>query len=222
MTIDQLSCATLVDTGREVNLMRAAMHRKLGSLALRSTSRMFTGLGGQATKPIGKFKARVGMESGVYATEMFVVPDNSMQTDVIIGYELLKSLEVVMHKGKISFKRSPEGGCPVLSADGSGNFHENITPSTVPNLYEETKGTEFESPLVVNRLGIDQIEVPEKYKEQIKNLIAKHHPKKTVETKIETKISLTDTIPIQMSPRRLAPKEKEKSKISLRNGFEKV
>lgn len=90
VTIDQLSCATLVDTGREVNLMRAAMHRKLGSLALRSTSRMFTGLGGQATKPIGKFKARVGMESGVYATEMFVVPDNSMQTDVIIGYELLK------------------------------------------------------------------------------------------------------------------------------------
>lgn len=55
VTIANVKCLALIDTGSEANLIREDVYKKVGITSLEETTRAFSGLGGMVTRPLGKW-----------------------------------------------------------------------------------------------------------------------------------------------------------------------
>jgi len=160
------------------------------------TTRIFTGLGNVTTKPSGTFPLKLSIEDESYEVEIFVVPTNAMASEVILGRDFLRNVEVVIRGGRIRVKRLP------VEKAATEKTEETIRSA------EEDTGR-FKELTVLHCSVVDELEVPVHYSNQIENMVKEYQPKRNVETPVETKIVLKDEIPVNQRPRRLAPREKK-------------
>ncbi|XP_043506100.1 uncharacterized protein LOC122526637 [Polistes fuscatus] len=139
------------------------------------------GFGNAITKPIGRCEVNIDIEDGRYKTDVFVVSQSDMRYEVLLGRELLKELDVRINKGRVEIRRPDK------------RLSEEISEGSV-------KSSDYDT---------DEIDVKEPYKVRIKELIQNYKPNTKPDARTETKIKLTDNIPVCSKPRRLAPKEKK-------------
>lgn len=182
----------LVDTGSDVNLMQADVHKKIGNPPMNPTSRTFIGLGNQTTKPLGSVVLEVKVDNQPYHTLFYVIPNGAMTADVILGQEWMKGAEIVINQGKIKVRRAVERD--------TGGPEVPVIPDEQNPLHEEL--------VVLECVATREIEVPELYRAKVEKLLADHQPRRDVKTSVETKIVLKDDQPVCLQPRRLSVKEK--------------
>lgn len=184
----------LLDTGSEVSLIRDDVYSSLGEPKLSKTTRVFTGLGNAITKPSGTFLLKLHIDDNSYDIKAFVVPANSMTSELILGRDFLQNIEVVIKRGQIEVRRLP--------------VEEYATEATKPDAAEKENSEKgFDVLPVMSPATSNEIEAPPGYKDKIETMIAEYKPKQNVRTSVETKIVLKDDVPVSHSPRRLAPKK---------------
>jgi len=138
----------------------------------------------------------LSIEDENYEVEIFVVPTSAMTSEVILGRDFLRNIEVVIRGGRIRVKRLP------VEKAATEKTEETIRSA------EEDTGR-FKELTVLHCSVVDELEVPVHYSNQIETMVKEYQPKRNVETPVETKIVLKDEIPVNQRPRRLAPREKK-------------
>ena len=197
--INGTTCYALVDTGSEVNLIRKDAHCKIGSPSLQSTSRVFTGFGNARTVPIGKFTTKVRVDGDYFDIGMYMVANEAMSTEIILGQDFLKGAEVHITQGEIVIKKlRPK------SDDANGEAKEMERANNAP---EDDPMGGLASINYIEQSELNIVNGP--YKEKVENVIQRYDPVKDVKTTVETRITVSDEIPVRLRPRRLAFKEKE-------------
>jgi len=174
------------------------VYEKIGKPGMGRTTRTLTGLGNIAIQPKGTLRLKLSLDDREYEVEMFIVPTSAMTPDILLGKDFLCRTEVIIQKGRIEVKPA----------------NDNITTGQYQGLcssaYQDERNdlTGCEELAAINCITMDEIDVAEPYRSQIKALVAGYQPKEDVLTAIETRIILKDEKPVHSRPRRLAPKEK--------------
>lgn len=105
--IDGQKFLALLDTENDVSFMRDDLHKNIGELKLNRTMRAFTGLGNVTTKLNDTFPLKLAIGSNSYNIEVFVIPANSIISNLILGRDFLRNVEVIIRRGQIEVKRLP-------------------------------------------------------------------------------------------------------------------
>ncbi|XP_052871351.1 uncharacterized protein LOC128277081 [Anopheles cruzii] len=124
--ISKVKCRTLFDTGSGCNLLSKSVYHKIGSPALTTTERVFSGFGARVTKPYGRLELNITIEDEVVPQMPFyVVPTNSMSHDAILGMDSLQKVEVRFTEDGIQINKK--------IANPKDEEEEQITPIMMVN-----------------------------------------------------------------------------------------
>lgn len=190
--------SALIDTGSDASLMRDDVYEKIGRPVMDRTTRTLTGLGNISIQPKGVLRLKLSLSDREYEVEVLVIPTSAMTPDVLLGRDFLCQTEVIIQKGRIEVKPTND--------DVIDGQHQELSPSTVQDGRNDLE--EYEGLAAISCFTVDEINVAEPYRSQIKALVAGYQPKEDVQTTVETRIILKDEEPVCSRPRRLAPKEK--------------
>jgi len=143
----------LLDTGSPVSLIRNDVYSSIGEPKLNRTTQVLTGLGNATTKPSGTFLLKLHIGNDSYEIKAFVVPTNSMTSELILGRDFLEDTEVVIKRGQIEVRRLP--------------VEEYATETTKPDAMEkeDSESQGFDVLTVMPRITVNEIEAPPRYKE---------------------------------------------------------
>lgn len=102
--VNQFPIEALIDTGSDVNLIRAEDYFKIGSPKIEGVTQELKGLGSRI-KTLGCFKADVKMDESTYTTNIHVVPQSAMDMSLVIGGELLSQASIIITKENVKVMR---------------------------------------------------------------------------------------------------------------------
>lgn len=205
----------LVDTGSDATVMTEIIYEKIGSLNLRQTSRILTGLGNKLTTPIGVFTSSLVIDSQHYETEMFVVPTEVLTScEILIGYELLRDVDFHMRRGIVKITSLPREDLPGAARPDRIIPIENEIKTPIESCLKELEDNpsdifNSEDLLNINCIVTNEIDTRKPYKKKIEELIGNYKPNAGIKASVETKIILKSEDPVCQKPRRLAAKEKK-------------
>ncbi|XP_017765359.1 PREDICTED: uncharacterized protein DDB_G0290685-like [Eufriesea mexicana] len=106
----------LIDTGSDLNLMRAKHYVKIGAPRLRNSVLEFRGVGEGNNRSLGESSTIITIDRTAYPINVHVVPDALTSQDLIIGTEYLETVEVNFKRGEISIKDLGGVGNSVVSS----------------------------------------------------------------------------------------------------------
>lgn len=181
--VAQAKLRALFDTGSRYNVMCESVYQKIGGPQIVVSSMTFSGFGAAKTRARGTIAVDVDIGSGEYVNMTFyVVPPGCMSYDAILGMEALDHLDVEVNRKGVVIKRKKE----------------------------EIESDECDLLMVLegekNCIAID---VAPKYAAEVNAAITSYKPNCHVKSRVQTKIILTDDVPVNITPRRFAPKEKQ-------------
>lgn len=205
--------------------MREDVSNRIRISKLQKTTRVFTGLGNTLTKPIGKCSECLTIGADTFK-DIFIVPTTSMTSELILGRTLLEEAEVLIEKNKITIRRISGEGTDETAMntsttnDSHVNEQINIEEIKTEITAEEQKkngadkdtaeiNDDIHKMMLLNHIEPNENEIPEPYKSKLSKLIEEYTSKEKVQTSVQTKIILSDDKPVNLWPRRLAPKEKQ-------------
>ncbi|GFY20216.1 peptidase A2 domain-containing protein [Trichonephila clavipes] len=91
---------SLFDTGSQVTLMKESVWNQLGSPSLINSGNILTGVGLSKTHVIGSFNSTVSIDNQDFPVKINVVPNHSMNFDIIIGCNLIKQANLTITPDK--------------------------------------------------------------------------------------------------------------------------
>lgn len=181
----------LIDTGSSVSLLHEKVYNKTRCKKLCPSERKFTGFGNGVSVTKGFFQTIVEMDGDEFPITFYVVENDAMEMDAVIGRDILDSADLNFNAKGVSVKR----------ADAS-IFLSKIS---LPN-----EGTEINFESTVNGETRNTVE----------NLINNYQPNKVKSTDIKLKILLKDDTTIYQKPRRLPLPEREAVDNQIREWLE--
>ncbi|XP_076686111.1 uncharacterized protein LOC143378248, partial [Andrena cerasifolii] len=191
--IENCELVALIDSGSDLNLIRADHYVKIGAPRLSNTILQFRGVAVESHHTLGVFSTHITIDHVVYPIDIHVVPDVLTSHGLIIGTDFLDSVKLIMKGGEISIRKLD-----------------------VPEVYSISVEP------AVNGVDLSHVTVPE-HREAIEVLVENYKPNKTREVGVTMNIILTDDVPVYQRPRRLSPKEKaivdEQIKAWVENGI---
>lgn len=173
----------LIDTGSDINAMRRSIFKKTNISELKCAPRYFKGAGGAKISVTGYFSAEVWIDDQIFYTRMYIVNDSDIPMDVVIGNELLFTVNLTMKQGKITIEKI-----------------ENDPEKIESDIEKEEKQ------LMCMAIIGNEDDVPVAVKEMIENYAPKIPKKESV---VELKIQMVDEIPVHQTPRRLPHHHKQ-------------
>ena len=183
------SSSAMADSGSWVTMMRQSVFEKLKhDPDLKSGIQPFKGFGNVITSALGSFDAILEIQDDVYDVECFVVKDEYIDYDMIVGLDIINQTHFTMIRGKVIMKKLSE------EDENDDNF---ISKVKVVNCVVKVNGSDL------NNIQDEQS------REVIKEPITNNIPKKPEKSCVEMKVSLTDGMPVYEKPRRKSPKEKD-------------
>ena len=133
-------------------------------------------------RPFGYFNVEIEIDDSKFNTDIFVINDNSVNFDLIIGTDVINQGILTVSSTGITMSKNP---CLL------DNFFINVI-----DIHQDSE--------------IDLTHVTDKkLRSELFSLINNYSPEKTKTVDVKMKINLTDEIPICCSPRRLPPVEKK-------------
>ncbi|GBN63453.1 Retrovirus-related Pol polyprotein from transposon 297 [Araneus ventricosus] len=148
VTIDYINVNSLIDTGSQATLLRKSVFDKLNMCKLYPLNLSLSGFGKCKVNPLGYFKGNIKIDDFKCNADIYVVENNVMSYDVIVGMNVLMQGETVINENGIvikeKFQRIEEvDSLSVLPIDVSPSEVElNIGPD-VPNIFKDKKRIEF-------------------------------------------------------------------------------
>ncbi|GFX28773.1 peptidase A2 domain-containing protein [Trichonephila clavipes] len=94
-----------VDTGSQVTLMKESVWNQLGSPSLINSGNILTGFGLSKTHVIGSFNSTVSIDNQDFPVKINVVPNHSMNFDIIIGCNLIKQANLTITPDSVMFSK---------------------------------------------------------------------------------------------------------------------
>lgn len=173
----------LVDTGSQFNIITEDSHRKIGSPALFKSTLSFTGFGRKKIQPVGYFEDIILIDDESFRVIIYVVLNDVMIMEAIIGNDLLLQAELIIKHDIIIIKKLHE----------EGEFGTMLSPSYV---------VEGNMP---NTAHI----ICEKKRKEVERLIEHYQPRKIKSANIEMTITVNDQQKITARPRRLPFPERQ-------------
>lgn len=204
--VNNVECRALIDSGSDISLMKKNQHEEIGSPPLTTTAMSITGAGNATTRVIGFFNTAAQIADDIYGIKFFIVPSQSIPYNVILGQDFLENVELRLDKGNIvAIRKAPttvsdERHVPNSDSKDIAEAGEENTTNTTDAAFRELRE--------IMCVEVGELNVKEQYKDKIKMLVDEYKPAEKVNIKIETVITLKDNTPINIRPRRLAPKEK--------------
>ncbi|UYV78035.1 hypothetical protein LAZ67_15003280 [Cordylochernes scorpioides] len=169
----------LIDTGSQLNLIRIDRYLAIGSPSFDADDRFISGIGNKRVKLLEKFKAEVKIDDVLFVTIFYIVPEDSMKVEVIIGDEMLKEVHFSVVGDNIQIKP--------IQDDWIGQIGDVFHTESCP-------------------LDLAHITDPQLAKD-ILSIQKNYNPKEIKTTSIETIIILKTEVPLYQHPRRLSQKE---------------
>jgi hypothetical protein len=87
----------LIDTGSDVNLIKASTFLKIGAPGFEETPLTLTGLGNGKVKTLGKFSTKINIDNCEFVTEIHIVSDEAISINLIIGTPILNKVTLIMN-----------------------------------------------------------------------------------------------------------------------------
>lgn len=149
----------------------------------------FKGLGSVVTRAQGSFDCLLTINGDTYDVECYVVGDDDIPDDMVIGLDIINQAKVTMTRGKVIMEKLAD-----ICEENDETFINRIKEinciarTDEPDLSHITDG---------------------KVRETIQRLISNYSPKVPDKSCVQLKVCLTDEIPVYEKPRRLSPKERE-------------
>lgn len=103
--IRDVNIIALVDTGIAEHLVRSSVYFDCGALLLTQKRITLTEFGGAATSTFGVLTGKVEIDDQELLTKIHVVADNAMSEDMIIGYKLIKDVDLLISNDRIQVKQ---------------------------------------------------------------------------------------------------------------------
>ncbi|GFW48212.1 retrovirus-related Pol polyprotein from transposon 297 [Trichonephila clavipes] len=176
---------SLVDTGSQVTLMKESVWNQLGSPSLINSGNKLTGFGLSKTHVIGSFNSTVSIDNQDFPVKINVVPNHSMNFDIIIGCNLIKQANLTITPDSVMFSKLQ---------------NEVSDASPQPFVFAITDD--------IPKFDIGP-EIPKQTRNDVEALLVCYRPNKIKTTDIELSITVTDDKPIYHSPRRLPFTERD-------------
>ncbi|GFX04643.1 retrovirus-related Pol polyprotein from transposon 297 [Trichonephila clavipes] len=175
----------VVDTGSQVTLMKESVWNQLGSPSLINSGNILTGFGLSKTHVIGSFNSTVSIDNQDFPVKINVVPNHSMNFDIIIGCNLIKQANLTITPDSVMFSKLQ---------------NEVSDASPQPFVFAITDD--------IPKFDIGP-EIPKQTRNDVEALLVCYRPNKIKTTDIELSITVTDDKPIYHSPRRLPFTERD-------------
>lgn len=100
---------SLVDSGSHAKLMRKTVFEKLKHKAdMKKSREPFKGFGNVITRSLGSFDCLFDISDDTYDVECWIVKDEDITDDVIIGLDIINQAEFSMKRGKVTLKKLVE------------------------------------------------------------------------------------------------------------------
>ncbi|XP_043262436.1 uncharacterized protein LOC122403148 [Colletes gigas] len=183
VTLNRTKFEALIDTGSDISFIRDDQYRKLGSPRLSSPKLAFRGSGSEVHETNGAFEGELQIDNNNYSAQIHVVPGRIIRDELLLGTNFLSKVEMHVAQGEIS-----------------------IRPLSVKNddrIPEVFKIDIFEDEDMVTA------NVPDAYREDIRQIVSEYKPGKVRETPIKMAIVTKDDEPVYERARRLAPLERD-------------
>jgi len=163
----------LIDIGSQFNIVNQSSYNKVCAPALSNSTVSFSGFGGSKVKPIGCFKNVISIDGKRFPVVIYVVADDVMTMEAVIGNELLSQAEVNITGNSIVINKPCE-------------INDVVSPNYV---------VELDLPAVGH--------VEKEKKEEVEDLLRNYVPKKSKKSSTEMSITVDNDQKIFVSPRRL-------------------
>lgn len=133
--IENCKLVALIDSGSDLNLMRADRYVKIGAPKLKNRILQFRGVGAERNYTMGEFITNILIDDTTYKINIHVVPDTLMPHGLIIGTDFLDSVELTMKGGEISIRKLdvPE----VFNIDVNDTSEIDLSYISIPKQREE-------------------------------------------------------------------------------------
>ncbi|XP_055604807.1 uncharacterized protein LOC129753039 [Uranotaenia lowii] len=177
-----------VDTGSEISLIRKDFWEKLPDhdQKLKKSEIKVRGYGGNAKAVCGKALLDVSIGNQSYEMLVYVVPKEAIDMKVLVGMDFLCGVNYSITRDGVRISKLPKES------------------------YDDDHDISLKWIHVIEEYGdIGEIDVPYKYRDEVKNLIRNYQPVSSVTAANKLKITLCDSDVVCVNPRRLAPFEKE-------------
>lgn len=99
--IEHCKLVALIDSGSDLNLMRADHYIKIGAPKLNNKILQFRGVGTEKNYTMGEFQTNIVIDDTTYSINIHVVPDALTPHGLIIGTDFLDSVVLTMKGGEI-------------------------------------------------------------------------------------------------------------------------
>lgn len=182
--IHNVSVNALIDTGSEINAIKKSVFNKLKMAYNNGIARKFIGAGGAEISTNKFFMAKIRIDDEDFETKIYIINDDEIYDEMIIGMELLYEHEVIFNRGEILIKKIDE--------------------------HKEKVESNGEVAAIMNIItAMDNNEEFNELPTCVKRMIEDYKPNRSHKTNIELNLQLTDDIPVYQRLRRLAPVEKD-------------
>ncbi|GFX50968.1 retrovirus-related Pol polyprotein from transposon 17.6 [Trichonephila clavipes] len=165
--------------------MKESVWNQLGSPSLINSGNILTGFGLSKTHVIGSFNSTVSIDNQDFPVKINVVPNHSMNFDIIIGCNLIKQANLTITPDSVMFSKLQ---------------NEVSDASPQPFVFAITDD--------IPKFDIGP-EIPKQTRNDVEALPVCYRPNKIKMTDIELSITVTDDKPIYHSPRRLPFTERD-------------
>lgn len=187
--IDGKEFLALVDTGSDVSLVKHSVYTTLQHPPkLNNNRRILSGLADSCTYTIGSINILLNICHENFNLMCFVVGDHVINTDMIIGKNLLEAAELFIKGGKVEIKKvNPCCDIPENNINNISNvlFIEGNEMDSINKIHN------FES------------------RKAVKQMVESYSPVTPKVSCIKLQLILDNEIPVYQTPRRLAPIERK-------------
>ncbi|KAL0279233.1 UNVERIFIED_CONTAM: hypothetical protein PYX00_000840 [Menopon gallinae] len=103
--IKGMNFMALIDTGSQLNLINSRTHRAMGGPELKESTIILSGFGKVKAKPYGYFEEKLKIDNDEFYTKFYVIKDDLLEPDVILGQSLLDETEFLIRKNEVTIRR---------------------------------------------------------------------------------------------------------------------
>ena len=162
--IGNFELSALIDTGSELTLMRYNQYIRIGAPKLSRDIIEFHSVGSKKNFMLGKFSTDIIIDGELYHITIHVVPNTAMQHSLLIGTDLLDTVEINMKRGDISTHRikdeNSDGFPEVLKVDIETGARKVDLPR-VENVQHKLAvavptGACLKDTVVMNKISLDE------------------------------------------------------------------
>ena len=188
----------LIDTGSDVNLIKASAFIQIGTPTLETKILELNGIGKEKVKTLGTFKMTIGIDDVQMLADIHAMPDDHLPTNVIIGRNFLDKVTLIANSKEVKIMKTPQ--------DAKTEF-KTIEDTKKKIVMNEKENCKEESSIFLSKIAEDndlELDIGQtKYNTIIKNIVRDYTPIKVEETTVKLKLILTDEEPVFETPRRL-------------------